>query len=43
MQVPNLASIVKGFNALDDWKAFRLCCPSVALPDVLAVVKYIEN
>jgi len=30
-------TIVKRFNALDDWKAFRLGSPSVALPDVLAV------
>jgi len=30
-------TIVKRFNALDDWKAFRLGSPSVALPDVLIV------
>ncbi len=30
-------TIVKRFNALDDWQAFRLGSPSVALPDVLAV------
>ena len=30
-------TLVKRFNALDDWKAFRLGSPSVALPDVLAV------
>ena len=30
-------TIVKRFNALDDWKAFRLGSPSVALPDVLVV------
>jgi len=27
-------TIVKRFNALDDWKAFRLGSPSLALPDV---------
>jgi len=31
------STIVKRFNALDDWKAFRLGSPSVALPDVLVV------
>lgn len=30
-------TIVKRFNVLDDWKAFRLGSPSVALPDVLVV------
>jgi Holliday junction resolvase len=30
-------TIVKRFNALKDWKAFRLGSPSVALPDVLVV------
>ena len=30
-------TIVKRFNALEDWKAFRLGSPSVALPDILAV------
>lgn len=30
-------TLVKRFNALDDWKAFRLGSPSVALPDVLSV------
>ncbi len=30
-------TLVKRFNALDDWKAFRLGSPSVALPDILAV------
>ena len=30
-------TLVKRFNALDGWKAFRLGSPSVALPDVLAV------
>ena len=30
-------TIVKRFNALEDWKAFRLGSPSVALPDVLVV------
>ncbi len=30
-------TIVKRFNALDNWKAFRLGSPSVALPDVLVV------
>ena len=30
-------SLVKRFNSLEDWKAFRLGSPSVALPDVLAV------
>jgi Holliday junction resolvase len=29
--------LVKRFNALDGWKAFRLGSPSVALPDILAV------
>ena len=30
-------TLVKRFNALDHWKAFRLGSPSVALPDILAV------
>ena len=30
-------SLVKRFNKLDDWKAFRLGSPSVALPDILTV------
>ena len=30
-------TIVKRFNALKDWRAFRLGSPSVALPDVLVV------
>ena len=30
-------SLVKRFNSLDGWKAFRLGSPSIALPDVLAV------
>ena len=30
-------TIVKRFNSSDDWKAFRLGSPSIALPDVLAV------
>ncbi|HSB57861.1 MAG TPA: resolvase [Nitrosopumilaceae archaeon] len=30
-------TLVKRFNALDNWKAFRLGSPSVALPDILAV------
>lgn len=30
-------TLVKRFNASDDWKAFRLGSPSIALPDVLAV------
>ncbi|MCA9827721.1 MAG: resolvase [Nitrosopumilus sp.] len=30
-------AIVKRFNGADNWKAFRLGSPSVALPDVLAV------
>ena len=30
-------TLVKRFNALDGWKAFRLGSPSTALPDVLAV------
>ena len=30
-------TLVKRFNALDGWKAFRLGSPSVALPDILAV------
>jgi len=35
-------TIVKRFNALKSWKAFRLGSPSVALPDVL-VVNNIES
>lgn len=30
-------TLVKRFNALDGWKAFRLGSPSVGLPDILAV------
>ncbi len=30
-------TIVKRFNSSEDWKAFRLGSPSIALPDVLAV------
>ena len=30
-------TIVKRFNGLNGWKAFRLGSPSVALPDVLAI------
>lgn len=30
-------TIVKRFNSLNDWKAFRLGSPSVALPDVLVI------
>ena len=30
-------TIVKRFNGADNWKAFRLGSPSIALPDVLAV------
>lgn len=30
-------TLVKRFNVLDGWKAFRLGSPSVALPDILAV------
>jgi len=30
-------TIVKRFNGLNDWKAFRLGSPSVALPDVLVI------
>ena len=30
-------TLVKRFNASEDWKAFRLGSPSIALPDVLAV------
>ncbi len=30
-------TLVKRFNALDDWKGFRLGSPSVGLPDILAV------
>ena len=28
-------TVVKRFNKLDSWKAFRLGSPSVALPDIL--------
>jgi len=35
-------TIVKRFNTLDDWKAFRLGSPSVALPDVLAVFEFLR-
>jgi len=30
-------TLVKRFNALSEWKAFRLGSPSVALPDILAI------
>ncbi|HJU13864.1 MAG TPA: resolvase [Candidatus Nitrosotalea sp.] len=30
-------TLVKRFNSLDGWKAFRLGSPSVGLPDILAV------
>lgn len=30
-------TLVKRFNALDGWQAFRLGSPSVGLPDILAV------
>ena len=30
-------TLVKRFNALDGWRAFRLGSPSVALPDILVV------
>lgn len=30
-------TLVKRFNSVDSWKAFRLGSPSIALPDVLAV------
>ena len=30
-------TVVKRFNKLDNWKAFRLGSPSVALPDILSV------
>ena len=30
-------TLVKRFNSLESWKAFRLGSPSVALPDVLCV------
>ena len=30
-------TLVKRFNSSDNWKAFRLGSPSIALPDVLAV------
>jgi len=30
-------TLVKRFNSVDNWKAFRLGSPSIALPDVLAV------
>jgi Holliday junction resolvase len=31
------STLVKRFNSLDSWKAFRLGSPSVALPDILCV------
>ncbi len=31
------STLVKRFNSLSDWRAFRLGSPSVALPDVLVV------
>ena len=30
-------TIVKRFNSAENWRAFRLGSPSIALPDVLAV------
>ncbi len=30
-------TLVKRFNSMDNWKAFRLGSPSVALPDILCV------
>ncbi|GKS67565.1 hypothetical protein YTPLAS73_11120 [Nitrosarchaeum sp.] len=30
-------TLVKRFNSVENWKAFRLGSPSIALPDVLAV------
>ena len=30
-------TLVKRFNSVENWKAFRLGSPSVALPDVLVV------
>ena len=30
-------TLVKRFNSIENWKAFRLGSPSVALPDILAV------
>ncbi len=30
-------TLVKRFNSVEEWKAFRLGSPSIALPDVLAV------
>lgn len=30
-------TLVKRFNASEDWKAFRLGSPSVSLPDILAI------
>src|SRR5574340_1798412 len=30
-------TLVKRFNSMDGWKAFRLGSPSVGLPDILAV------
>ena len=30
-------TLVKRFNKMNDWKAFRLGSPSVALPDILSV------
>ena len=30
-------TIVKRFNSIEGWNAFRLGSPSIALPDVLAV------
>ncbi|MGB9003672.1 MAG: resolvase, partial [Nitrosotalea sp.] len=30
-------TLVKRFNSIEGWKAFRLGSPSVGLPDVLAV------
>jgi len=33
-------TIVKRFNSAENWRAFRLGSPSIALPDVLAVNTY---
>ena len=30
-------TLVKRFNKMENWKAFRLGSPSVALPDILCV------
>jgi Holliday junction resolvase len=36
-------TLVKRFNSLENWKAFRLGSPSVALPDVLVVNNVIST